>query len=116
MNIPHPDNLEHTENLSSIALLEAQGFEGPDASLEISLFEYGIAWRVMETETLFIYAIKWEGMDDEATRFDRASLKTTLILIRNGIGLRIGIKKSLDILALVRRILMSLLLPAKFRT
>lgn len=73
MNIPHPDNPRHTENLSSIELLEAQGFEGPDASLDISLFEYGIAWRVMEKETIFIYGIKWSDSKQSYTRFDRCS-------------------------------------------
>jgi hypothetical protein len=29
----------------SINKLEANGYKGPDVSLEISLFEYGIAWR-----------------------------------------------------------------------
>lgn len=73
MNIPYPDNPQHVENLASIALLEAQGFEGPDASLEISLFEYGIAWRVLEKETLFIYAIKYKDNGD-AIRFDRCTI------------------------------------------
>lgn len=69
MNIPHPDNPQHVENLASIALLEAQGFDGPDVSLEISLFEYGIAWRILEKETLFIYAI-----NGTCSAFDRCTI------------------------------------------
>ena len=46
--IPHPENPEHIENLGSIPLLEAQGWVGTDKSLEISIFEYYFAWRVLE--------------------------------------------------------------------
>jgi len=57
ITIPHPGHPEHIENLASIRLLEAQGFEGTDASLEESLFEYGLIWRhIPETkEFLFVY-------------------------------------------------------------
>jgi hypothetical protein len=48
--IPHPDNPQHVENLCSIALLEAQGFEGADTSLVISLFEYDLIWRKLPPE------------------------------------------------------------------
>lgn len=54
--IPHPDNPQHVENLASLALLEAQGFGGLDVSLDISLGEYGIAWRTIGDEVLFVYA------------------------------------------------------------
>lgn len=47
----------HVENLASLALLDAQGFEGVDASLEISLAEYGLAWRPLPEsgEVLFVH-------------------------------------------------------------
>lgn len=73
--IPVPDNPQHTNNLKSIQLLEAQGFKGPDASLEESLFEYGLAWRVMEKETLFIYRIG-------ENRFDRTVFSNDLDVIK----------------------------------
>lgn len=54
--IPFTDNPEHVANLSSVALLEAQGFEGGDASLEISLADYGLVWRQLPNrEWLFVY-------------------------------------------------------------
>ena len=45
--------------LNSIAKLEKEGFEGVDKGLEISLFEYSLAWKVLEesNEILFIYKI-----------------------------------------------------------
>lgn len=55
--LPHPDNPHHVENLNSLDLLQRQGFHGSDASLATSLFEYGLAWRDLGTETLFIYSI-----------------------------------------------------------
>lgn len=55
MNIPHPDNPNHVENLRTLALLEAQGFEGPYACLEISLSEYHLAWRDLGDRILFVY-------------------------------------------------------------
>jgi hypothetical protein len=69
--IPFPDNPQHVENLNSIDKLKAAGFSGPDASLEISLFEYGIAWRDIGDEILFIYEIP--GRDKKV--FDRCSFK-----------------------------------------
>lgn len=50
ITIPHPDNPQHIDNLVTIPLLEAQGFSGGDASLQISLFEYGIIWRKLSTD------------------------------------------------------------------
>lgn len=50
VSVPHPDNPFHIENLKTIPLLEAQGFQGSDASLEISLFEYDCIWREVPTE------------------------------------------------------------------
>lgn len=74
MKIPHPDNPQHVENLTSIALLEAQGFDGPYPSIETSLFEYGIAWKDLGDETLFIYGIK-VNKHDEYYIFDRCTYK-----------------------------------------
>lgn len=48
--IPHPDNPFHVENLQTIPMLEAQGFQGSDVSLEISLFEYDVIWREVPAE------------------------------------------------------------------
>jgi hypothetical protein len=60
--IPHPDNPQHVENLCNLELLEAQGFEGSDVSLEVSLFEYDLIWRKLppeqqngEGDYLFVY-------------------------------------------------------------
>lgn len=50
--------------------------EGPDASIEISLKEYGIAWKIGETETRFFYGIKHDG--SEYTGFDWADLENNL--------------------------------------
>jgi len=66
IELPVKDNPQHVKNLETIGLLEQQGFEGIDASLEISLFEYGIAWRKLESETLFIYSIG-KGSFDRVT-------------------------------------------------
>lgn len=69
--IPVPDNPMHVSNLESIELLEAQGFEGTDAILEISLSEYGygFAWRHLDNgEYLFVYR-------NEHRTFDRATFK-----------------------------------------
>lgn len=64
---------EHVENINKISLLYDQGFEGPDNSLAISLFEYGIAWRNLGEETLFIYGITHDG--HEYTDFDRCTYR-----------------------------------------
>jgi hypothetical protein len=50
--------------------------EGPDASLEISLKEYGFAWKIGETETRFYYGIKHD--DSEYVGFDWADLENNL--------------------------------------
>lgn len=55
MSIPVPDNPHHVENMESISLLEEQGYQGPDVSLAISLFEYGLAWKDLGEETQFIH-------------------------------------------------------------
>jgi hypothetical protein len=48
--IPHPGMPEHVDNLATITLLEAQGFEGTDVSLSISVFEYDLVWRYLKPE------------------------------------------------------------------
>jgi hypothetical protein len=74
--IPHADNPCHVANLSSISLLKAQGFKGPDASLAESLFELGFAWRELPTgQLLCIYQIRGSS---EQSRFDRAELELNL--------------------------------------
>ena len=39
---------------------EKNGWEGPDACLEISLFEYGVIWKRTEQGIIFIYLISEE--------------------------------------------------------
>lgn len=61
-------NLEHDKQIRNIgrkeeitgttlAKLERLGFEGSDASLEISLFDYGMAWVEKDGEYHFIFAV-----------------------------------------------------------
>ena len=82
MKIPHPDNPQHTDNLASIPLLEAQGWQGTDASLEISIFEYDFAWRELgESDAygddhLFLYRIT----DRKSPVFDRTAMNSKLDL------------------------------------
>jgi hypothetical protein len=77
----YPENPVHTDNLSSIELLEMQGFEGSDASLDISLFEYGFAWRKLEApmkdgeDVVFIYGIKVNECG-EFISFDRVTYRS----------------------------------------
>jgi hypothetical protein len=40
---------------ASLSSLKENGFKGVDASLEISLREYGIIWKETEKETIFVY-------------------------------------------------------------
>jgi hypothetical protein len=68
----------HTDNLDSIEKLEKAGFEGADACLMISLFEYSLAWKKEEKETLFIYGIK-TGKNGDCIRFDRCSLNSDTV-------------------------------------
>jgi len=49
---------------------------GPDASIEISLKEYGIAWEVQDEDTLFYYGIDSNGK--EYTRFDYAFVANSI--------------------------------------
>lgn len=48
----------------------------PDADIETSLKEYGLAWEVSEDETVFYYVIGYD--DEECTRFDQASFENDL--------------------------------------
>jgi hypothetical protein len=66
------DNPQHVDNLNSIKSMEAQGFKGTDADLATSLFEYGLAWRELETEWLFVYGIDYG--ETEYNRFDRCTI------------------------------------------
>jgi len=72
-SISHPDNPHHVANLASIPLLEAQGFEGPDRCLATSLFEYGLVWRKLDGEVLFVH-----NHPTIPHRFDRTTLKSDL--------------------------------------
>ena len=53
--------------------------EGPDASIEISLKEYGIAWEIGETETRFYYGVKHNGA--EYIHFDWANIENDVNII-----------------------------------
>ena len=64
-------NPEHVNRLNTRSQLEADGFQGPDVSIKISLAEYGIAWRDLGDEWLFVYCI--DG--GEGLRFDRATIR-----------------------------------------
>lgn len=62
-----------TSNKTTIASLEAEEFIGSDASLAISLFEYGMAWRTLETgETVVVYGVG-SNREGEYSRFDCCS-------------------------------------------
>jgi len=66
----------HTNALDSISKLKVAGFTGPDASLDVSLFEYGIAYKVTDDEILFIYGTQYGY--NEYTRFDRCTINTDI--------------------------------------
>lgn len=42
---------------TTIKQLETEGWQGSDLCLAISLFEYGLVWRVTETEIEFIHRL-----------------------------------------------------------
>jgi hypothetical protein len=65
----------HVEKINTIEKLEALGAEGTDASLDISLGEYSLAWIKGEDETIFIYSIGNK-------RFDRTSFDNDLDVYR----------------------------------
>ena len=68
---------EHVDSLNTIEKLEDDGFEGVDACLMVSLFEYGLAWKLEGDEILFIYAIH-AGDSGDYDRFDRCTLDANL--------------------------------------
>ena len=66
----------NTDTLNSIPKLEQAGFTGPDASLDVSLFDYGLAYKVTNDEILFIYGTQYRY--NEYIRFDRCTIKTNI--------------------------------------
>lgn len=63
--------------INSIKKLERLGFQGIDASLEESLFEYYMVWKVMEDQSLFVVhatPATW-GLDHESMEFDTTSIE-----------------------------------------
>lgn len=56
--------------------MENYELTGIDASIEISLKEYGFAWIKKENETIFYYGINTNG--DEFIKFDSCSLNNDL--------------------------------------
>lgn len=67
-------NAEHVDRLNTIDKLRLAGFKGMDHSLTISLFEYGLAWRDLGDETLFIYA-----HPTKYNRFDRCTIANNTV-------------------------------------
>lgn len=53
------------EIIQSFKSLKDLKFEGPDADLDESLFNYGIIWAEEETDYVFIYRIYGENTDKE---------------------------------------------------
>ncbi len=53
----------HVDNLNSISKLSQSGFQGIDYSLDTSLFEYSLVWKVLETETIFVYKLNGDNFD-----------------------------------------------------
>lgn len=64
--------ITNVERLNSIAKLKKEGFEGVDKSIEISLFEYGLAWKILEesNEILFVYKVSNGNFDRCTISFD----------------------------------------------
>jgi hypothetical protein len=53
-----------------------KNLEGPDASIEISLKEYGLAWELKEAETRFYFGVHYSKMG--FAYFDWADLENNL--------------------------------------
>lgn len=95
-------NICHVENLNSIKKLEKLGFVGCDVSLEVSLFEYGLAWKDLGEEILFIYKVSNNRFDrqtiansiDITQEFDWVDWDAFLLDSSNWIELSIGQKIS----------------------
>jgi hypothetical protein len=66
----------NTNTLNSIPKLKQAGFTGPDASLDVSLFDYGLAYKISNDEILFIYGTQYGY--NEYIRFDRCTIKTDI--------------------------------------
>jgi hypothetical protein len=62
----------HVDNLNSISKLSQSGFQGIDYSLDTSLFEYSLVWKVLETETIFVYKLNGDN-------FDRCSISNDVV-------------------------------------
>lgn len=83
LKLPYPDLPYHTDNLASLELLEAQGWRGTDASLEISLLEYDFLYRELGYEDadgddhVFIYRVNCHL---GGRRYDRVGLNSKLNL------------------------------------
>ena len=60
----------------TITELEKLGYNGIDRGLDISLLEYGLAWKEDEKEIDFIYGIKMNGCD--YSRFDRIQIDKSI--------------------------------------
>jgi len=48
-------------------------YEGIDADLETSLFEYGLIWKLTDGEYKFIYGVGYNDDGEEYNRFDWAT-------------------------------------------
>lgn len=74
-------NILNTENLNSISKLEANGWEGWDVDMTISLYEYGIIWKTIDEpdedgeDTFFLYEIG-------SRRWDRCGMSSSTDLAK----------------------------------
>jgi len=70
----------NVSEINTIKKMKVHGFEGVDFNLETSLFEYGIAWKVSEKETEFVYGIQLDTYNGESlySAFDRCSFDNDL--------------------------------------
>ena len=64
----------NTEEINTISKLESLKFEGGDACLSTSLFEYGLLWHEGEAETTFIYGIAISPNGYDFNLFDRCTI------------------------------------------
>lgn len=78
MNNSIATTLMNVANINSFGKLRAANFQGPDASLEISLYEYGFAYCETGNEIVFIYGIKQSNNNNEYIRFDRCTFDADL--------------------------------------
>ena len=55
--------------MRKFADLEKEGYKGVDASLETSLYEYGLIWKESDKDTTFIYGVAAKPNDCKEMEF-----------------------------------------------